>query len=133
MPYEIKCSHKNCGGGPCKKLTPSEVIPTPEDRAYAELLLSQGWVQVSHKYCMLRRWKVPPPKPEQMLRPEFMNTYAGKEALRILRNLVDGDMFLRTAPNDLVEDKTLSVPEFKAYKEIQNREWRRALGLPIAS
>lgn len=123
MPIGKKCRHPNCDGGPCKALTPEELTPTEEDRALAERLVSEGWIQVSAKYRHLRRWKTPPPTLDEMIRPEHQNSYFAKRIKERFAFMYD-DLELRCAPDDLVEERTLSPREFKAFKDLKNKPWR---------
>lgn len=127
MPRDTRCNHPNCEGGPCKALTDEELTPTSDDRTLAERLVAEGWMQVSAKYRHVRRWKVAPPTPEQLINPEYHNTYFGQQAMRHVRF---DEMELRCAPDHVVETRTLTVREFRAFKELKNREWR-ALIKPV--
>ena len=125
-PCNDRCDHPNCYGLPCKQLTDEELAPAPEDRALAEQLIAEGWTQVSAKYRILRRWAVPVPTPEELIRPEMIGTYFGKQLVRSAKMLGD-ETALRCAPcgHRLYEERTLTVREFKAYKDLQRAAWRK--------
>ena len=126
MPRNTICDHPNCEGLPCRALTDDELTPREEDDALARKLVSEGWIQVSAKYRMIRRWKNPPPPPEDLVNPAWHDTFFGRRAINILRHIGDENA-LRCAPDDMVEKRELSIREFKAYKNIKNAEWRALL------
>jgi hypothetical protein len=121
MPRNVPCYHKACGYGSCKQLTEEELTPELADTETAQRLIAEGWITTSNKYRHARRWKVPPPTLEDIVRPEYHGTYFAER----LRRFFDmNDLELRVAPSDMVEERTLSVRELRAYKAIKNREWR---------
>lgn len=127
MPRNDACSHPACAGGPCRALRPDELQISPEDRALAEELVTGGWIQISHKYRELKRWHpdVTVPTPEEMVAPEWRGTYFGQQALRCVAGAV-GEYALRMAPEEMVERRTLTVTQFKAFKALVNKPWRDA-------
>lgn len=140
MPRNDKCTHPRCDGGPCKALTDEELTPTTEDHELAERLLAEGWIQVSSKGRILRRWKPPgPPPPIVFLTPEILATRWGELAAAAISRHVTSYSGLHQehdrlyqegvpcgVPNPLVEERTLTMREFKAYKAAQRARERHA-------
>lgn len=123
MPRNNNCNHPNCDSGPCKMLTPQELEPTAEDRALAEVLVAEGWTQVSSKFRMIKKWKTPPPLIEEMIKDQYRGSWWANRMADRLKFMYD-DLELRCAPADMCEERTLSVREFKAYKDLKNKPWR---------
>lgn len=133
MPRNDKCNHHSCYGGPCKALTDEELTPTDEDRAFAQQLHDEGWIQVSSRYRVVRRWTPPgPPAAMDMIAPEFRDTRWGKLAAAVIQRHVlswnglhqeHASLYAEGipcgVPNPLVEERTLTMREFKAYKAIE--------------
>lgn len=111
------CNHPNCYGEPCKKLTPEELEATPDDLVIVDTVMRDGWQQVSAKYRLVMRWKAPPPKIADMIKPEYADTYFATQ----IRGYYD----LRMAPDDLTESMTLTPAQWKAFKKAQRESYNR--------
>lgn len=141
-----KCKHPNCDGGPCKSLTREELQPTAEDTALATQLVAEGWVQTSSKFRHIRRWAAPgAPRARDMIAPEFRDTAWGRRAIRAIERNVTSSQALHSEfmpydttlyspsgpprnpdrpyqfadgvePNPLIEERTITPPQFIAYK-----------------
>lgn len=131
-------------------LTAKELQVSPEDFAYAQQLIAEGWIQTSSKFRHIRRWAPPgPPDPAQLIAPEFRDTAWGRRAIKAIKERVFGglhgeyphyDVTLYPAggcpmkapfgevgcydfaegvvPNPLIEERTLTVTQFKAFKKL---------------
>lgn len=99
-----------------------EIEVLPEHKALAERLVTSGWIQISSKYRRIRRWKSTP-SIEEIIRPEYLHTYFAEQMKKWLNFHYDSAS-LRCAPDELVEELILSIPEFKAFRELKNKPWR---------
>jgi hypothetical protein len=143
------CNHRRCNGGPCKALAAEELQPTDADRALAVQLHDEGWIQTSAKYRHIRRWAAPPPSGFDMIAPEYRNTAWGRRAAAAIERFATSSNALHSEyqyydvtlypaggperkpdsyawaedvqPNPLIEERTLSPSEFKAYKAEQRK------------
>lgn len=127
MPRGGKCDHPNCCGGECKQLTDEELAITPTHEALAQQLVEEGWLSVSNKYRHIIRWKNPPPPAGQVIAKEYQDTYWGQQAMEKYKKHVLGEWGLRMAPKELLEERTLSVAEHKAFKHLVNAPYRDAV------
>jgi hypothetical protein len=100
-------------------LTPEELEPTADDYLLADRLLADGWMQTSFKYRSLAKWKNPPPTIKDMVKDQYQGTWWGT---RLSEREGFGSTFeMSLAPEYMVERRSLTVREFKAYRELMNR------------
>jgi hypothetical protein len=134
-----KCDHPNCYGEPCKQWADEEFQPGPDDLELAKKLVDDGWMSVSSKYRRIVRWKEPPPDTLHLVNPELRNTYWGRLAFALLgRHLGvrmehelqhEAHRMHRPVNSGLVEERTLTLKEFMAFKKLreERKEKDRAL------
>lgn len=117
MPRGGKCTHPEClsWGEGCRQLTDEELTPTPEDVELGKQLVADGWYSVSTKYRAIRRWRTPPPAPEDVVRPEFADSFFGKIIIGRTRHW-SWLSELRAAPEELTETRELTIRQWKAFK-----------------
>lgn len=111
------CGHGKCYSDKCLALSPEQYTPTEEDFALADELVEGGWISVSNRYRHVIRWKPPGSPPiEELLRPEVLNTYWGRELAKSYKQ-ISGEYGLRTAPvgHGLYQERTLTVRQYKAF------------------
>lgn len=123
MPKNDACNHRRCGGEPCRMLTAEELKPEAADHELAKQLVAEGWLQTSAKYRMIRRWVHAPPKIEDMIKEEWARSWWADRLVEHYKSLFGGDLELRCAPLHMVETRTLSMREFRAFKIHKNRLW----------
>jgi hypothetical protein len=104
------------------------IATAPDDQALARKLVAEGWVGVSNKYCLVIRWKTPPPTPDRIIAKEFQDTFWGKTMMALYKQRILGDWELRQAPKELVEEMTLTFAQYRAFKNLINSGWRKLLG-----
>lgn len=104
-------------------LTDEELSPGAEDITFAQKLIDEGWLQASAKYRHVIGPFPSVPGAADLIRPEVLNTPIGKR----LADLWERDMpyyvrFHLVDKKDL-QELTLSVKQFKAYKKLGGGPW----------
>lgn len=123
MPYNTKCNHKRCDGGPCKQLTHEELEPGEKELSLAEQLVREGWVSLSSNRRMIGRLKEEWPSAEELIRPELLDTSANREMIELwdrhrrhqLRRTASGNVASRER---YVEMRTLSIKQYRAFRRL---------------
>lgn len=122
-----------------------DIFPTAEDHAVAEKLHAEGWIQVSAKYRIIRRWAAAPPVAHSLIVPEMRDTAWGRRMAAAFKRWCASESALHrehaawdttlygeqdaprrtdapgllhpdVKPNPLIEERTLTIGEFKALK-----------------
>ncbi|MGN6103989.1 MAG: hypothetical protein ACTHU0_02695 [Kofleriaceae bacterium] len=113
------CTHRRCPYDRCHALTPEELEPSADDTALGEQLVAEGWISTSTKYRHLIRWRLLPPKFEDLIRPEQMGSYFIEQVREAYNARIGREWALRMAPDALVERRTLTLRQFRAFKRAQ--------------
>ena len=119
------CGHRKCNtlGFNCRMFSEATLEITPADEAKAKELVAEGWWSTSGKRRTIRRWKERVPSPEELIRPEQLNTFHGQRLAHFLRGIlkhndwVSYDAVTRKPwPDDLFVDAQLSPSLYRAFK-----------------
>lgn len=114
MPRDSACTHRRCGGRPCRQLTDEELTPTEDDLVFAQTLIDEGWYQISAKYRRVARLPADFPRGEDLLRPQFLATRWAKEFLDYWNN-----HYRRVAVTEYgAAVQTLTTKQFRAFKQL---------------
>jgi hypothetical protein len=111
---DMNCNHERCQPGPCKALRPEDIPPFEEDFAVARELIAQGFRSTSNKYRHVRRLKRRVASFHEVVRPEFHDH-------PVMGYIADRwgmweSQVLRCGSLDDVEEKTLTVRQYRAFK-----------------
>ena len=128
MPRNGSCNHRRCYGEPCKQLTAEELAIRPQDHEIAQLLIEQGWYQMSGRFRHLARF---PPGTTDIVqlwidaRGECNSSLHDEEHARKLGEKWCGSMWLsaraRMTPGC---EMTVSLRVFRAYKKLGGGAYR---------
>jgi hypothetical protein len=118
-PEARSCHHRACQPGPCRSLSPEELLITDQHLALAGALIEGGWRSVSTKYRLVRRWSRELPTDfRELIAPEWRDHPATDDFARHLEYWTRAG--LRTSQVG-VEERKLSINEFRAFKQLGGR------------
>lgn len=79
MPRNDACTHRKCGGKPCRMLTPEELKPSDGDLIFAQELIDDGWLSTSAKFHLVGKLPANFPTAQQMMAPNMRGTEHARE------------------------------------------------------
>jgi hypothetical protein len=113
MPRHYNCSHKRCGGEPCRQLTDEELEPGDEDLLFVSNLIFNGWRSTSNKFRTVSNLPDDFPSPAEMVDAKMLGTRHGHDIMRLW-----GEHMLSALRTNAAINKTLTVKQWKAFKKL---------------
>lgn len=124
------CNHPRCEGDPdgCRMYVDEVTAITPEAEAAAAELLAGGWISVSTKYRMMRRWAIKPPSPTDVLTQEAIDGPFGALLLEHVKRLFSNETALRMQPtgSPLIEECTVGPATHRAFRRLRDAPLKAA-------